>query len=179
MFIKGMLVSPHDTALISGVGTLVTLANDDSPGTTEEWIVNFGDGVGTCTVHINDMEPCLSLPVIQGFNGGHSMCKIEKLNNKLSNDYKRYREKALEADKETLLNNSYYHAICGEWQCYLESWFGDGNGYGGFEERVINILLTQDNIFDALVGYLRNKDSIILSSDAFHGYLEEFAARVT
>jgi len=48
-----VLTSPE--ALIpNAVGKIVDLADDDYPGTTEHFIVDFEEE-GTCTVHINDM----------------------------------------------------------------------------------------------------------------------------
>ena len=104
------------------------------------------------------------------------MCKAEQLRDKLTNDYMKYREKALQPDKETILNNSFYNAICGEWQCYLESWFACGNGNAGFEERVIDMLLSLDNIFEKLTDYAGKQDNIELNSESFFNTLNEFVA---
>ena len=102
------------------------------------------------------------------------MIKLEQLQEKLTKDYQEYREKALLEDKETLFNNSYYNAICGEWECYLDGWFGYDNGEEEADESVIDALLGTENIFEQLVDYVSDYDTIDLNPDAFHTYLEEF-----
>ena len=52
----GDLVETSRNALITGIGEITGIASDDHPGTTEHFIVNFGDCIGTCTVHARDMK---------------------------------------------------------------------------------------------------------------------------
>ena len=56
----GDLVETSRNALITGIGEITGIASDDYPGTTEHFIVNFGDCIGTCTVHAGDMKKYVS-----------------------------------------------------------------------------------------------------------------------
>jgi hypothetical protein len=54
-FEVGNMVMTGRKALIpDSVGQITGLATDDYPGTTEHFVVDFGDA-GTCTVHKEDM----------------------------------------------------------------------------------------------------------------------------
>ena len=97
------------------------------------------------------------------------MNKLERLKTKIIDDYKKYREQEIAKGVEACFNNSYYNAICGEWECYLSSWLDVF-----FEENTIDILLELDNIFETLTNYAGNRSTIEFTQDEFHYIFEEF-----
>ena len=92
------------------------------------------------------------------------MNKQELLETKINADYQSYKQEALTQSKEELFFQSYKHALCGEWFFYLvENWleeFGDGDEWHTENERkIINALLSLNNIFADLVEHTANLGS--------------------
>ena len=105
------------------------------------------------------------------------MDRLKQLTEKLSRDYADYRTAALAATKESILDRSYRHAICGEWQYFLELEYGpDEEGYRDDEnDERIDVLLGLGNIFTELVDYSANLDSFEFGvSDCLYNTLDGF-----
>jgi len=69
----GSYVVTGTAALLAGHGKITGLADDDYPGSTEHFIVDFGNA-GTCTVHKDEM----SLEIVQGYEIKHRIEESDK-----------------------------------------------------------------------------------------------------
>ena len=101
------------------------------------------------------------------------MDKTGKLTEKLSRDYTEYRAAALTDTKETIFDMSYRHALCGEWQFFLEwkydpdeaEWRDDEN------DEDIDTLLRMGNIFTELAQYSAGMDTFEFGLTDSQGYV--------
>ena len=112
------------------------------------------------------------------------MDRLKQLTEKLSRDYADYRTAALAATKESMFNRSYSHAICGEWQYFLELKYGpDEEGCRDDEnDEGIEALLGLGNIFTELVEYSAGLDSFEFGISDYlqhtlDGFLELYRVR--
>lgn len=95
----------------------------------------------------------------------------EEVNDKIADDHEKYKNKELQASKESLFNASYRNAIAGEWLYFFDNYF---EGAYDDELAVLKWLLSLRNIIESFTQYAFDRDIVEFTTEWFCDTFEEY-----
>jgi len=99
--------------------------------------------------------------------------QIEKLSDKISQDWKSYREKQLERTKEELLQDSYKNALAGEAEFFLDNYLDQETDEDEDSGDAYDKVMKSDNIIDDMVEIAFSFDTFDFSIDGMREVWEQ------